>query len=59
MKLFDLGIFSGFAYLGYTNAGDFFGNIMALMAVIWCWQIVALELEERNNKRLDSSEEED
>ena len=59
MRLFDLALFTAFAYFGYTNAGDFFGNIMSLLTLLWGWQIVALELEERNNKRLDSSEEED
>ncbi len=59
MTLFDLTVFSAFAYMGYTNAGETLGNIMALLTLLWGWQIVILELRERNNKTIDSSEEED
>jgi hypothetical protein len=45
--------------MGYTNAGETLGNIMALLTLLWGWQIVILELRERNNKTIDSSEEED
>jgi hypothetical protein len=55
MNLFDLGLFAIFAYLGYTNAGDFVGNLFALATFTWAWQIVVLEMESRQNKANDST----